>query len=106
MILAINNRLDSQQHGARRKLARNQKKHAKKQQVAAVTASDVLDAIKSIQPPGDDIADKHPNNDLVNEKEEKKIKSLWLEEKLSIRKRSCQQRQCWKKTLVTTILKL
>jgi hypothetical protein len=40
--------------------------------VAAVTASDVLDAFKSIQPPGDDIADKHCNNDLVNEKEEKK----------------------------------
>lgn len=96
MIRPINNRLDSQQHGARRKLARNQKKNAKKQQVAAVTASDVLDASKSIQPPGDDIADEHPNNDLVNEKE-KKIKSLWLEEKLSIRKRSCQQRQCWKK---------
>ncbi|EFX72321.1 hypothetical protein DAPPUDRAFT_254479 [Daphnia pulex] len=58
---------DSQQHGARRKLARNKKKHAKKPQVAAVTASDVLDASKRIQPPGDDIADEHPNNDLVYE---------------------------------------
>ncbi len=106
MIRAINNRLDSQQHGARRKLARNRKKHAKKQQAAAVTANDVLDANNSIQPSGDDIADEHPNNDLVNEEEEKKLKSLWLEEKLSIRKRSCLQRQCLKKYLVTTILKL
>jgi hypothetical protein len=72
VIRAINNRLDSQQHGARRKLARNLKKHAKKQQAVAVTANDVLDASNSIQPSGDDIADEHPNNDLVNEEEEKK----------------------------------
>ena len=76
VIRAINNRLDSQQHGARRKLARNQKKHAKKQQAVAVTANDVLDASNSIQPSGDDIADEHPNNDLVNEEEEKKIKEF------------------------------
>ncbi|XP_032789413.2 uncharacterized protein LOC116926569 [Daphnia magna] len=76
VIRAINNSLDSQQHGARRKLARNQKKHAKKQQAAAVTTNDVLDASNSIQPSGDDIDDEHPNNDLLDEEEEKKIEEF------------------------------
>ncbi len=77
VIRAINNRLYHQQHGARRKLARNQKRHAKKQQAPAALANDVLNASNSIQPAsGDDIADDHPNNDLVNEEEEKKIEEF------------------------------
>lgn len=72
MIRAINNRLDSQQHGARRKLARNAKKNARKQIVAN---KDGLDS--SILPAQEDnVNDGEANNTLMVEVDEQEAQEV------------------------------
>jgi hypothetical protein len=72
VIRAINNRLDTQQHGARRKLARNAKKNARKQIEAN---KDGLDS--SILPAqGDNVNDGEANNSLMVEVDEQEAQEV------------------------------